>query len=568
MENFKSLFQVVLTLILNSGCIFYVSQNEEGPVTMEEIHSLPPLAIEDVLNAINDISEKNPEIPLNSVRFSRLLYNALISAHTNKDYTTIITDQELWLLVNASDLAWPTYWAGEDAKARARAMFPAAYDMGKDKVDAFRHSYWNILISLRIKDPYVEGIGSISSVEWAELYTTAHEGDSASWETDEKILDCSMDLHNNDQGRRLYLSHYTGEERSSWEQYFEFVLFDYSYKRISNVGEISQNALVFIECTYPNDSEIEGCDDQTIIDPPIDPCASVTSGNGYYCGSDDELKDYPGNGDDLVYCVNGMTISVEYCENGCEENDPTLDAYCLPAGCTPVCNPGQTRCNGNSVEVCSADRCDYVFSYSCSANQTCANGSCSTVTAPAPVINSVSCTSYQRGSTNVTCTIHGSNFDCGAGSNTFVGELYNGPAQSCTSTQLVVSGSWPCNSLLGFKQVSHRNPDNQRDDKYNLVQTVMGELKITSVWQQTVHQGAINVSMGANGCNFGDTVVFWAGGIQISNTHLQAQDQVLATGTVTGTTTDSPVDVCVAKYAGAQVGFDKKCWYDYINIIP
>ncbi len=319
-----------------------------------------------------------------------------------------------------------------------------------------------------------------------------------------------------------------------------------------------------IDCDDPDCVNAPNCGG--LIEPPIDPCSSVTSGNGYYCGSNWELANYAGGDDDLVLCIGGMTVSVQQCANGCRLMPAGQNDECIDVSCTPICNPGQTRCNGNNVEVCSADQCDYVFSYSCGAGETCANGSCTTVTAPAPVISSVSCTSYQRGSTNVTCTVYGSNFV--AGGNTFIGDFTNQQIVSVAATQVVMTGNWPCNSVLGFKQVSHRNPDNQRDDTYDLVQTVMGELKITSVWQSTVHQGAVNIPMGANGCNFGDNVVFWAGWMQINNTHLQAQDQVLATGNVVGTTADSPVDVCVAKYAGAPIGFDKKCWYGYINIIP
>ena len=330
------------------------------------------------------------------------------------------------------------------------------------------------------------------------------------------------------------------------------------------------------ECSDEQDNDKDGftdCDDPDCVnslycDPLFDPCSSVTSGNGYYCGDNPELVNYSGSDDDLVYCFEGAISSVEYCEEGCQSNFPGENDECIDTSCTPICSFGQTQCNGNDVEVCSANLCSFTFDHSCSSGQICSNGICVTSTAPAPVINSVSCTSYLRGVTNITCTIYGSNFDCGSGSNTFIGGYYSGPAQSCTSTQLVVSLDWNCIGPIGLVQVSHRNPDNQRDDKFNVLEVLMGELIIDVAWQSTVHEGANNVPMGANGCNFGQNVVFWVDGILLSNVHLQAEDQVRATGMVVGSVADSPVDICIAKYSNAQIGFDKKCLLGYVTIIP
>ncbi len=306
----------------------------------------------------------------------------------------------------------------------------------------------------------------------------------------------------------------------------------------------------------------------TLIDPPTDPCSTVTSGNGYYCGSNEELTGYVGDDNDLVYCQNGMTVYVETCAEGCQQNLPGYDDECIDTSCTPICSPGQTQCNGNDVEVCSADQCSYEFYYSCDADQTCSNGTCITTTAPPPVINSVSCTSYYRGDTNVTCTVYGSNFDCSAGSNAYIANFYNGPAQTCSSTQFTVSGDWVCNQELGFKQVSYRNSDNQRDDRTNLLELLMGDLFITNAWQQTVHEGATNVPMGANGCNFGENVVLFVEGVAITNTHLNAEDQVLGDGEVTWPAGSPASMLCVAKYSGASIGPDKECLYNYVTIVP
>ena len=303
---------------------------------------------------------------------------------------------------------------------------------------------------------------------------------------------------------------------------------------------------------------------------------------GSYVGDCNDIKDDPESSsihnerynDELGVCNPAEELD---CQNDidddydglfdCYDPDCVLDPHCLIT-CTPICNPGQTRCNGNNVEVCSADQCSYEFSYSCGSNQTCTSGSCVTTTVPKPEINSVSCTSYFRGDTNVTCTVYGSNFDCGFGANAFIANFYNGPAQSCSSTQFTVSGNWVCNQELGFKQVSYRNPDNQRDDRTDLLELQMGELTISDAWQQTVHEGATNVPMGANGCNFGPDVVLFVEGIAITNTHLQAEDQVLGNGEVTWPAGSPPSMLCVAKYSGASIGFDKKCLYGYVTIVP
>jgi len=304
----------------------------------------------------------------------------------------------------------------------------------------------------------------------------------------------------------------------------------------------------------------------TLVDPPLDPCGATTSGNGYYCGSNSELLDYQGNPDDLVLCEEGNTVSVQSCALECVPMPSGQNDECEQA-CTPVCSTGETRCSGNNVEICAPDRCSFSYDHTCGSNQTCLNGQCITQSDPPPTINSVSCTDTMRGE-SATCTIYGNNFDCGGDANTYIAGFFSGNVP-CTSTQIVISGTWICNQQLGPKQVSHRNPDNRRDDTYNLVELLMGELQITSVWQQTVHQGDTGVDMGANGCNFGQEVVFYTGGIDPGNTvHLQSEDQVLATGNVVGTVNDSPTDVCIAKFPNATDTFDKKCWYGYIDILP
>lgn len=337
----------------------------------------------------------------------------------------------------------------------------------------------------------------------------------------------------------------------------------------TNVGDCNDNADNIDNNNYDQTSGT--C--STLIDPPIDPCSTTTSGNGYYCGQNQEIHE--GNYGELYYCYNGMASTppqgsppIGPCpDNNCIVETGGIDDHCYEPGCTQICSTNQTQCTGNDVEICSQDQCSFVYDHACGSSQACLNGQCITQPDPPPVITSVSCTNTMRGE-SATCTIYGNNFNCDSGSNTYIAGLFGGHTP-CSSTQITISGIWDCIEPLGLKQVSHKNPDNQRDDTFNLVNLIMGELQITDVWQQTVHEGDTNVPMGANGCNFGQNVVFYAEFIDVGQTaYLSAQNQVLATGNVTGTTANSPVDVCIAKFPNATDSFDKKCWNNYVNIIP
>jgi hypothetical protein len=357
-------------------------------------------------------------------------------------------------------------------------------------------------------------------------------------------------------------------------------IWNYNYSS----GTSSIAACTETNCADGSDNDVDGltdCDDPdcentaycgTLIDPPLDPCGTTTSGNGYYCGQNQEIHE--GNFGELYYCYNGMASDPPQgspepgpCpDNNCIVETPGTDDHCFEPGCTQICSTNETRCSGNNVEICAPDQCSFVYDHGC-GSQTCISGQCITQADPPPNITSVSCTNTMRGE-SATCTIYGSNLNCGNGSNTYIAGLFGGHVP-CSSTQITVSGTWACIEPLGLKQVSHKNPDNQRDDTFNLVNLQMGELRITSVWQQTVHEGAINVPMGANGCNFGQNPVFYAEFIDVGQTaYLSAENQVLATGNVAGTTANSPVDVCVAKFPNSTDPFDKKCWDNYIQIIP
>lgn len=106
---------------------------------------------------------------------------------------TTLTQAELYLLVSHPWWINKTRNAADDAKARAAAVFPGS--QYRTRADAFRHAYWNVLMSKRIA-PW-----------WAFAFATAHEQDSSG-------IDRDMDLHNNARGRAIHAAHESASEPS------------------------------------------------------------------------------------------------------------------------------------------------------------------------------------------------------------------------------------------------------------------------------------------------------------------------------------------------------------------
>jgi hypothetical protein len=74
----------------------------------------------------------------------------------------------------------------EMAEAEARERFPNSSDYTDDQADAFRHTYWNALLTKEFGE------------DWAAEFTSAHERNPANNSIPE-----AMDLHNNSIGRAL-----------------------------------------------------------------------------------------------------------------------------------------------------------------------------------------------------------------------------------------------------------------------------------------------------------------------------------------------------------------------------
>ena len=93
--------------------------------------------------------------------------------------------------------------------------------------------------------------------------------------------------------------------------------------------------------------------------PDGDPCASATSGNGYYCG--DNLTGALSNV--LYYCQNSVTTSETTCANGCQLNPPGTDDQCVPStggGCCLDIPPGTLT---QSYSACGSGGSHYGIDY-------------------------------------------------------------------------------------------------------------------------------------------------------------------------------------------------------------
>lgn len=131
-----------------------------------------------------------------------------------------VSAQEAWLLIRNPRLVAPTAAAADYAQREAAARWPGLASLDT-RQDAFRHSFWNVLLCLSCGE------------SWASAYTTAHEGGS----TSQAAL---MDLNNNAVGRMLYRRY--GGYSSGW--YSNFIR-GYRYVYVSTVNMSSEYLLFF-----------------------------------------------------------------------------------------------------------------------------------------------------------------------------------------------------------------------------------------------------------------------------------------------------------------------------------
>jgi len=104
-----------------------------------------------------------------------------------------LTNAEFFLLLAAGKYYTAmTGWASWRAQSEANTQWPG--NQGNTKADAFRHAFWNELMSKYL------------SVGWAQAYATAHESETADGNAKR------MDLNNNAVGRGIYMSNSSKSE--------------------------------------------------------------------------------------------------------------------------------------------------------------------------------------------------------------------------------------------------------------------------------------------------------------------------------------------------------------------
>lgn len=190
-----------LCLSIHLGLLFGCDSGGEdaGPFTEEEILAVPAPTYEGFMLAFETVEEANPDVDTDSDEFARLLLNEIrgqgddlhrgtahaLGSMDPFDLLRRLNEAE-WLLVMLNPVkGYRTHEATEQASEAAETQFPQV-SLFKGNGDAFRHAYWNFLMA------YCCG------VEWAEDFANAHESETPAGD------DKTMDLNNNEVGRRLY----------------------------------------------------------------------------------------------------------------------------------------------------------------------------------------------------------------------------------------------------------------------------------------------------------------------------------------------------------------------------
>ena len=110
-----------------------------------------------------------------------------------------------------------------------------------------------------------------------------------------------------------------------------------------------------------------GCESGGCKQPPTDPCANATSGNGAYCGASLGA----GDPNKLYQCQNGMTASDMTCPNGCKVQPPGVADTCNPTG-----DPCANASSGDGLYCGGGINGDPNKLYDCQNQQTASSTEC------------------------------------------------------------------------------------------------------------------------------------------------------------------------------------------------
>ncbi len=193
-----------------------------GPIPKSEFDAVPSPTFEQLLKAYDSIITANPSLAYNDTALRIGIFN-WVKVHPNGQLkTTTAFDDALKKGRRLSCAEWAFFIAGvmtefsaytpfgisdfivsygthEPAETAARTQYPCDNDISFEdgKADAFRHAYWNILMTKR------------TSSIFAEVEGFAHETNCLD-PNDPKAK--AMDLHNNKVGRNLALQFPTSSE--------------------------------------------------------------------------------------------------------------------------------------------------------------------------------------------------------------------------------------------------------------------------------------------------------------------------------------------------------------------
>jgi len=191
--------EILLSVVLLISLLFGCGDGVDSP----KLPKVPPIgenqpkiSWKEFIEAARSIIREHPGIK--DEELSRLASDVLTKQADRKVYIPwmdiYLTNQEFVLGINNPRKAILTYLAATIAGNESRGLFSQEDVRGspgwRTKEDAFRHSFWNVVIS------------TLVSERWAQSWTNAHES-----EEDPNNRDTQMDLHNNAVGRYVYHQH-------------------------------------------------------------------------------------------------------------------------------------------------------------------------------------------------------------------------------------------------------------------------------------------------------------------------------------------------------------------------
>ncbi len=156
-------------------------------LTTNQIDALPEFTFSQFSAAFEKTQKENPSLSTSSDAFTELLLKEINKITPIKnDQFDKLTKAEKYLVITNPLKAYNSNIAAQSSITTTQALFPGSLYLTRG--DAFRHSYWNWLMS------------QCCGTDWATAFATAHESEEAN--NDDK----RMDLNNNIIGRRLFTS--------------------------------------------------------------------------------------------------------------------------------------------------------------------------------------------------------------------------------------------------------------------------------------------------------------------------------------------------------------------------